>query len=96
VKHGPARFTGPIGGTINGTSYSGSATTQGVPLVNDPNPSIEAPELGLEHGWQQRVVAAVGSYEAIRRRNLGTPLKLPAGANAHWRAGGALMAPLAE
>lgn len=30
--------TGPISGTINGTSYSGTATTQGPPLVNDPQP----------------------------------------------------------
>ncbi len=45
VKHpGPTAnpaddgFTGPISGTINGKSYSGSATTQGPPLVNDPQP----------------------------------------------------------
>jgi len=31
-------FTGPISGTINGQTYSGSATTQGPPLVNDPQP----------------------------------------------------------
>ena len=31
-------FTGPISGTINGQTYSGSATTQGPPLVNDPEP----------------------------------------------------------
>ncbi len=28
----------PISGTINGTTYSGTATPQGVPLVNDPQP----------------------------------------------------------
>jgi phospholipase C len=45
VKHpGPAvnptqdGYTGPISGTINGKTYSGSATTQGPPLVNDPQP----------------------------------------------------------
>ncbi len=31
-------FTGPIGGTINGRTYSGTATTQGPPLVEDPQP----------------------------------------------------------
>lgn len=31
-------FTGAISGTINGKTYSGSATTQGPPLVNDPQP----------------------------------------------------------
>ena len=29
---------GPISGTINGTTYSGASTTQGVPLANDPQP----------------------------------------------------------
>jgi phospholipase C len=45
VKHpGPTSnptatgFTGPISGTINGVPYSGTATTQGPPLVNDPQP----------------------------------------------------------
>ncbi len=45
VKHpGPTAnptddgFTGAISGTINGETYSGSATTQGPPLVNDPQP----------------------------------------------------------
>jgi phospholipase C len=31
-------FTGPISGTINGKTYSGTATTEGPPLVNDPQP----------------------------------------------------------
>ena len=31
-------FTGTISGTINGKTYSGIATTQGPPLVNDPQP----------------------------------------------------------
>lgn len=38
VKRGSAGFTGPISGTINGTTYTGTGTTQGPPLVNDPNP----------------------------------------------------------
>ena len=45
VKHpGPASMptadgaTGPISGTINGKTYSGTATTEGPPLVNDPQP----------------------------------------------------------
>ncbi len=38
VKHGPAGFTGPVAGTINGTTFKGMGTTQGVPLVNDPQP----------------------------------------------------------
>jgi phospholipase C len=31
-------FTGPISGTINGKTYSGTATTEGPPLVEDPQP----------------------------------------------------------
>ena len=31
-------FTGPISGTINGKTYSSAGTTQGPPLVNDPQP----------------------------------------------------------
>ena len=31
-------FTGAISGTINGKTYAGAATTQGPPLVNDPQP----------------------------------------------------------
>ena len=31
-------FTGPISGTINGNTYTGTATTQGPPVVNDPQP----------------------------------------------------------
>ncbi|HVO71195.1 MAG TPA: alkaline phosphatase family protein, partial [Aggregatilineaceae bacterium] len=30
--------TAPIAGTINGTTYTGTGTTQGPPLVNDPQP----------------------------------------------------------
>jgi phospholipase C len=38
VKHGTDADTGPLAGTINGTTYSGTGTTQTVPVVNDPNP----------------------------------------------------------
>jgi phospholipase C len=31
-------YTGPISGTINGKTYAGTGTTQGPPLVNDPQP----------------------------------------------------------
>ena len=31
-------FTGTISGTINGKTYSGTGTTQGPPVVNDPQP----------------------------------------------------------
>jgi phospholipase C len=38
VKHGSAGTPAPISGTVNGTAYSGMATTQGPPIVNDPQP----------------------------------------------------------
>lgn len=38
VKHGSDGTTAQISGTINGVTYTGTGTTQGVPLVNDPNP----------------------------------------------------------
>ena len=31
-------FSGPTSGTINGKTYTGTATTQGEPVVNDPQP----------------------------------------------------------
>ena len=39
VKHGAtAPANQPVGGTINGTTYTGVATPSGVPVVNDPQP----------------------------------------------------------
>jgi general L-amino acid transport system substrate-binding protein len=42
---------------------------------------------GLRSGWQPEVVAAVGSYSAIVRRNLTDRLGLAPGPNALWPAG---------
>lgn len=38
VQHGSTAAAAPIAGTINGTTYSGSATPSAVPVVNDPQP----------------------------------------------------------
>jgi phospholipase C len=38
VKHGVARQTGALLGTVEGDNYSGIGTTQGVPVTGDPNP----------------------------------------------------------
>ena len=39
VEHGATAVPNePISGTINGTTYTGTATPQGVPVVNDPQP----------------------------------------------------------
>jgi len=59
---------------------------------------VRAPELGLDEGWQKRIVGIVGSYADIYRRNLGddSPLRLPRGPNALPEDGGLLMSPFAE
>lgn len=61
-------------------------------------PPILQAGLGLDAGWQARVLAATGDYEALRRAELGdlSPLALPAGANARPAAGGLIDAPLAR
>ncbi len=57
-----------------------------------------APELGLERGWQARVIVQAGTYADLYERSLGTrsPLGLPRGANASPAEGGLLEAPLAR
>jgi general L-amino acid transport system substrate-binding protein len=59
---------------------------------------IQAKELGIEDGWQQRVIGAVGDYGAIFARNLGdkSPLKLERGVNANQINGGLLLSPFVE
>lgn len=59
---------------------------------------VVAPELGLEKGWQRRVLKAVGNYGDIFERNLGkgSPLKLDRGLNANQVHGGLLLSPFLE
>jgi general L-amino acid transport system substrate-binding protein len=59
---------------------------------------VEAKELGLDKGWQARVVKAVGNYGDIFERNLGkgSPLKLDRGFNANKILGGLLLSPFLE
>jgi hypothetical protein len=52
---------------------------------SDASPARDLP--GLRSGWQPEVVAAVGSYSAIVRRNLTDRLGLAPGPNALWPAG---------
>ena len=56
--------------------------------------SIDGAPFGLATGWRETILAGVGDYGAIFRRNLGegSPLKLPRGLNALSSAGG-LFAP---
>lgn len=59
---------------------------------------INAPELGLDQDWQKRVLAAVGNYGDIYKRNLGTgsALKIKRGLNANRINGGLLLSPFLE
>jgi general L-amino acid transport system substrate-binding protein len=59
---------------------------------------VEAPEAGLDKGWQRRVLAAVGHYGDIFERNLGkdSPLKLERGLNANQASGGAILSPFLD
>ncbi len=51
--------------------------------------------LGLDREWAYRAIKAVGNYDEIFERNLGSgsPLKLPRGANRLWSKGGLIYAP---
>lgn len=59
---------------------------------------ITAPELGLDKGWQRRVLKAVGDYGDIFERNLGrgSALKIERGLNANQINGGLLLSPFLE
>jgi len=59
---------------------------------------VAAPELGLDAGWQRRVLGAVGSYGDMFERHLGknSPLKLDRGLDANQQSGGLLLSPFLE
>jgi general L-amino acid transport system substrate-binding protein len=68
--------------------YAGGATAM----------PIAAPELGLDHDWQRRVLSAVGNYGNIFDRHLGknSPLKLDHKLNQNQLRGGLLLSPFLE
>jgi general L-amino acid transport system substrate-binding protein len=59
---------------------------------------INAPQLGLDPGRQKRVLAAVGNYGDIYKRNLGTgsAFKIKRGLNTNQIDGGLLLSPFLE
>jgi len=65
-------------------------------MLNSLN--VAAPALGLEPGWQARMLAATGDYAAIYRRSVGaeSTLQLPPGPNQPQEDGGLLVPPYAE
>ncbi len=60
--------------------------------------AFKAPEFGLADDWQERVIAAAGTYAEIYARNLGarSRLQLPRGPNAPVEAGGQFVTPYRE
>lgn len=85
---GDARWAGIVTWTVQTVIAGGRS--EGAPML--------APELGLDQGWQARVIAQVGTYADLYRRSLGdlSPLRLPRGVNASPAEGGLLEAPLAQ
>lgn len=73
-------------------------TAERSPRVQGPRLPVPAPPLGLQPGWQDRVIEAVGTYPDAFARSLGaeSPLKLPPGLNARWDAGGLFAPPAVE
>ena len=57
---------------------------------------VKAPELGLDAGWQKRVVDAVGHFGQIFERNVGKPLNIARGPNANQMGGGLMLSPFLE
>ncbi len=91
VKHpGPTAnptddgFTGPISGTINGQTYSGSATTQGPPLVNDPQPWWGSEFDGTSAGREPAGAAGKESYNSANIASNLTFASLPLSFMAGW------------
>ncbi len=73
-------------------------TAERAPRVQGPRLPVPAPPLGLQPGWQDRVIEAVGTYPEIFARSLGagSPLDLPPGLNARWDQGGLFAPPAVE
>ena len=68
------------------------------PRVQGPALPVPGAALGLQDGWQDRVVAAVGTYADVFDRTLGanSPLDLPPGLNTSWDQGGLFAPPTVE
>ena len=56
---------------------------------------VDAPALGLDKGWQERLIARIGGYRALYEKNLGAAsgLALPPGFNSAVTDGGVFVPP---
>jgi len=77
-------FTGAISGTINGKTYSGSATTQGPPLVNDPQPWWGSEFDDTATGREPTGAAGKDSYNSANIASNLTFASLPLSFMAGW------------
>lgn len=73
-------------------------TAERSPRVQGSRLPVPAPPLGLQPGWQDRVIEAFGTYPEAFARSLGagSPLELPPGLNARWDKGGLFAPPAVE
>ncbi len=77
-------FTGTISGTINGKTYSGTATTQGPPLVNDPQPWWGSEYDDTAAGREPAGAAGKESYNSANIASNLTFASLPLSFMAGW------------
>ena len=92
-----AEWSSIVAWSIHTLVSAGTPTTHWVAGGTELLP-VEAPELGLTKGWQERVVKAAGPYASMHGRNLGegSIYKLPLGLNGTWQTGGLMLPPHAE
>jgi general L-amino acid transport system substrate-binding protein len=94
---GDGRWAALVAWTVHTLVAGERAETRWVPGGAGAMP-VPGEALGLDPGWQRRVLATVGDYRAIFERNLGrgSPLELERGPNAGVSEGGALASPLLD
>ncbi len=97
MPRGDAEWASIVGWTVQ-TLLAAEPPAMVARSSGGPALPIPGPAIGLSPGWQARVIAAVGDYADLYRRNLGSdsPLHLPRGVNARWDAGGLMCPPLVE
>jgi len=91
---GDGRWAALVAWTVHTLVAGERAETRWIPGGAEAMP-VPGQALGLDPGWQRRVLAAVGDYRALFERNLGqgSPLRLEPGPSAGLPRGGLLLAP---
>ena len=91
---GDGRWAALVAWTVDTLVAGERAETRWIPGGAGAMP-VPGQALGLDPGWQRRVLEAVGDYRALFDRNLGqgSPLRLEPGPSAGLSRGGLLLAP---